>query len=385
MVALGCKYLRICHLNNCATGVATQHPVLRKNHFTGLPEMVMNYFGFVAEDVRAHLARLGVRSLAEIIGRTDLLHQLEGTTPVQHRLDLGPLIDGQGLAASVDTACTLPRNPMRDPAALASRISADADQAVAGGLGGCFEYAIANTDRAIGARLSGDVARVHGDHGMDGHPLLLKLHGAAGQSLGAWNAGGVHIELVGEANDGVGKGMAGGRIVVRPPADSPFASQDASIIGNTCLYGATDGELFAAGRAGERFAVRNSGALAVVEGAGDHCCEYMTGGVVAVLGKVGLNFGAGMTGGFAYVLDIERSFVDCYNHELVDILRISPEGMENYMQHLRKLVTRHVEYTGSAWGRQILREFRGLQYKFWLVKPKAASLAALAEELRSAA
>jgi glutamate synthase (NADPH/NADH) large chain len=385
MVALGCKYLRICHLNNCATGVATQHPVLRKDHFTGLPEMVMNYFGFVAQDVRSHLARLGVRSLAQIIGRTDLLQQLEGTTPVQHRLDLGALIDGQGLAANVDAACTLPRNPMRDPAALASRISADADEAVTRGLGGTFDYAIANTDRAIGARLSGDVARLHGDHGMDGHPVILKLHGAAGQSLGAWNAGGVHIDLVGEANDGVGKGMAGGRIIVRPPADSPFASQDASIIGNTCLYGATDGELFAAGRAGERFAVRNSGALAVVEGAGDHCCEYMTGGVVAVLGKVGLNFGAGMTGGFAYVLDLERDFVDCYNHELVDILRISPEGMENYMQHLRQLVTRHVEYTNSEWGRQILRDFRGLQYKFWLVKPKAASLAALADELRSAA
>jgi glutamate synthase (NADPH/NADH) large chain len=179
--------------------------------------------------------------------------------------------------------------------------------------------------------------------------------------------------------------MAGGRIVVRPPGDSPFASHEASIIGNTCLYGATDGELFAAGRAGERFAVRNSGALAVVEGAGDHCCEYMTGGVVAVLGKVGLNFGAGMTGGFAYVLDIERSFVDCYNHELVDILRISPEGMEHYMQHLRSLVVRHVELTGSDWGRRILADFRGLQYKFWLVKPKAASLSALAEELRSAA
>ncbi len=385
MVALGCKYLRICHLNNCATGVATQHPVLRKQHFIGLPEMVMNYFRFVAEDVRAHLARLGVRSLGEIVGRTDLLRQLEGTTPVQHRLDLGALIDGQGLGAEVDAACTLPRNPMRDPAALASRISADADEAVTRALGGTFAYAIANTDRAIGARLSGDVARLHGDHGMDAHPITLQLEGAAGQSLGAWNAGGVHIDLTGEANDGVGKGMAGGRIVVRPPADSPFASQDASIIGNTCLYGATDGELFAAGRAGERFAVRNSGALAVVEGAGDHCCEYMTGGVVAVLGKVGLNFGAGMTGGFAYVLDLERDFVDCYNHELVDILRISPEGMENYMQHLRQLVTRHVEYTGSAWGRQILRDFRGLQYKFWLVKPKAASLAALAEELRSAA
>ncbi|MBE1160261.1 glutamate synthase large subunit [Dyella acidiphila] len=385
MVALGCKYLRICHLNNCATGVATQHPVLRKDHFIGLPEMVMHYFTFVAQDVRAHLARLGVRSLGDIVGRSDLLEQLEGGTPVQHKLDLTPLIDGAGLSASSDFACTLARNPMRDEAELASRIATDTADAVATLGGGSFSYRIANTDRAIGARLSGDVARRHGDHGMDENPIELKLEGAAGQSLGAWNAGGVHIDLVGEANDGVGKGMAGGRIVVRPPADVPYASQDAAIIGNTCLYGATDGELYAAGRAGERFAVRNSGALAVVEGAGDHCCEYMTGGVVAVLGKVGLNFGAGMTGGFAYVLDLERDFVDCYNHELVDILRISPEGMENYMQHLRRLVTRHVELTGSDWGRQILRDFRGLQYKFWLVKPKAASLAVLAEELRRAA
>ncbi|HEX7817281.1 glutamate synthase large subunit [Dyella sp.] len=385
MVALGCKYLRICHLNNCATGVATQHAILRKEHFIGLPEMVMNYFRFIADDVRAHLARLGVRSLDEIIGRADLLEQVDGATPVQHKLDLSPLLDGATLGESVDFACTLERNPMRDGAALATRIGRDTQAAIAGKAGGEFAYDIVNTDRAIGARLSGDIARAHGDHGMDEAPIVLKLQGAAGQSLGAWNAGGLHIDLTGEANDGVGKGMAGGRIVVRPPLDSPFASQDAAIIGNTCLYGATDGELFAAGRAGERFAVRNSGALAVVEGAGDHCCEYMTGGVVAVLGKVGLNFGAGMTGGFAYVLDLERDFVDCYNHELVDILRISPEGMEHYMQHLRSLVTRHVEYTGSEWGRQILRDFRGLQYKFWLVKPKAASLAALAEELRSAA
>jgi glutamate synthase (NADPH) large chain len=385
MVALGCKYLRICHLNNCATGVATQHPVLRKEHFTGLPEMVMNYFRFVAEDVRAHLAQLGVRSLGEIVGRTELLEQIEGTTPVQHKLDLTPLIDGIGLSASSDFACTLPRNPVRDDAALASRIAVDTAPLVELGESGHFNYAIANTDRAIGARLSGAIARRHGDHGMDEQPISLRLEGAAGQSLGAWNAGGLHIDLTGEANDGVGKGMAGGRIVVRPPLDAPYASQDAAIVGNTCLYGATGGELFAAGRAGERFAVRNSGAMAVVEGAGDHCCEYMTGGVVAVLGKVGLNFGAGMTGGFAYVLDLERDFVDCYNHELVDILRISPEGMENYMQHLRGLVTRHAELTGSTWGRKILRDFRGLQYKFWLVKPKAASLAALAEELRVAA
>ena len=385
MVALGCKYLRICHLNNCATGVATQHPVLRKEHFTGLPEMAMNYFRFIANDVREHLARLGARSLAELVGRSELLAQRDDATPVRHGLDLAPLLDGSSLGAASDSACAMARNPMRDPAALAVRIEADTAPLVELGEGGRFGYAIVNTDRAVGARLSGAIARRHGDHGMDEHPIVLQLEGAAGQSLGAWNAGGLHIELTGEANDGVGKGMAGGRIVVRPPADSPFATQDASIIGNTCLYGATGGELFAAGRAGERFAVRNSGAVAVVEGAGDHCCEYMTGGVVAVLGKVGLNFGAGMTGGFAYVLDLERDFVDCYNHELVDILRISPEGMEHYMQHLRGLVTRHVECTGSDWGRQVLRDFRGLQYKFWLVKPKAASLAVLADELRSAA
>ncbi|MDE2315622.1 MAG: glutamate synthase large subunit, partial [Xanthomonadaceae bacterium] len=263
MVALGCKYLRICHLNNCATGVATQHPVLRKDHFTGLPEMVMNYFLFIANDVREHLARLGARSLAELIGRSELLAQRDDATPVRHGLDLAPLLDGRSLGAASDSACAMARNPMRDPAALAVRIEADTAPLVEMGEGGRFSYAIVNTDRAVGARLSGAIARRHGDHGMDEHPIVLQLEGAAGQSLGAWNAGGVHIELTGEANDGVGKGMAGGRIVVRPPADSPFATQDASIIGNTCLYGATGGELFAAGRAGERFAVRNSGAVAV--------------------------------------------------------------------------------------------------------------------------
>jgi glutamate synthase (NADPH/NADH) large chain len=385
MVALGCKYLRICHLNNCATGVATQHPLLRQKHFTGLPDMVMNYFRFVAEDVREHMARLGVRRLDELIGQSGRLEQQPGITPGHRQLDLSPLIAEDGLGGKVDFACTLARNPMRDPASLAMRIGEDTRDAVAQGLGGHFRYPVANTDRAIGARLSGEVARRWGDAGMAGQPIVLALEGSAGQSLGAWNAGGVQIELIGEANDGVGKGMAGGRIVVRPPADSPFASQDASIIGNTCLYGATGGELYAAGRAGERFAVRNSGALAVVEGTGDHCCEYMTGGIVAVLGRTGLNFGAGMTGGFAYVLDLERDFVDCYNHELVDIVRISPEGMEHYMQHLRGLVARHAEATGSAWGRRVLVDFRGLLQRFWLVKPKAASLDALTAELRSAA
>ncbi len=348
MVALGCKYLRICHLDHCATGIATQNETLRRDHFIGLPEMVMNYFRFVAEDVREHLGQLGVRSPGELVGRCDLLSHLEGTTPVHKQLDLSRLISFGGVGADVDSTCTLPRNPMRDEAALAMRIAHGAEPLVVLGSGATFLYTIASTDRAIGARLSGDVARRWGDHGVP-EPIILQLEGGAGQSLGAWNTGGVQIELTGEANDGVGKGMTGAPILVRPAPESAFASQKASILGNTCLYGVTGGELFAAGRAGERFGVRNSGAMAVIEGAGDDCCEYMTGGVVAVLGACGLNFGAGMTGGFAYVLDLERNFVDCYNHELVDIVRISGEGMEHHMQHLRSLIARHAELTGSAW------------------------------------
>ncbi|WP_347260334.1 glutamate synthase large subunit [Rudaea sp.] len=380
MVALGCKYLRICHLNSCATGVATQNDELRKKHYDGPPEQVQNFFRFVAEDVRQHMARLGARRLDEIIGRTDLLAQRKGATVKQNKVDLAPLL-GSGLAGTVP-GCAAAPIPQSD---LAKRIAADTKAAVENATGGEFRYAVVNTDRSIGARLSGDVARRHGDAGMAANPVTLRLSGAAGQSLGAWNAGGVHIVLDGEANDGVGKGMAGGRIVVRPPRDAGFPSHESSIVGNTCLYGATGGEFYAAGRAGERFAVRNSGALAVVEGVGDHCCEYMTGGTVVVLGRCGVNFGAGMTGGYAFVFDEARDFVDRYNHELVDITRISHEGMENYWQHLRNLLLGYVDATGSAWGQRIVEEFRELVHKFWLVKPKAASLDALAEELRRAA
>jgi len=220
---------------------------------------------------------------------------------------------------------------------------------------------------------------------MAADPIKAHFSGTAGQSFGVWNAGGVELTLTGDANDYVGKGMAGGSIAVRPPIGSAFRSHEASIVGNTCLYGATGGKLFAAGRAGERFAVRNSGALAVVEGAGDHCCEYMTDGVVLVLGKVGLNFGAGFTGGLAYVLDVDRDFVDRYNHELIDIHRVSAEGFENYRQHLHRLIGRHRELTGSIWAQQILDEFRDYIGKFWLVKPKAASIESLTETLRRAA
>ncbi len=385
MIAMGCKFLRICHLNTCATGVATQLDVLRRKHFVGTAERVMRYFRFVAEDVRVHLARLGVRRLEDLVGRVDLVRQRDDLGGKHARIDVAPLLNAAGFVDGDAQVCSGARNVPRDPGSLAARIAEDTRFAVEHKRGGEFRYAVRNTDRSLGARLSGEVARRHGDRGMEAHPIVLRLSGSAGQSLGAWNAGGVHIVLEGEANDGVGKGMAGGRIVVHPPKDAGFVARDAVILGNTCLYGATGGELYAAGCAGERFAVRNSGALAVVEGSGDHTCEYMTGGIVVVLGRTGINFGAGMTGGFAYVLDTERDFVDRYNHELIDIQRISPEGMENHLQHLSGLIAAHVRATGSEWGAQIQSHFRDLLQKFWLVKPKAASVESLIDELRRAA
>ena len=381
MVALGCKYLRICHLNSCATGVATQNELLRRKHFLGAPEMAENFFRFVADDVREILASLGAASLGDIVGRTELLQQLDGVTTKHGRLDLSPLLDHDALQSAASLGCVAPLHQSD----LAAHIAEATRENVRAGKSGHFHFAIENTDRAIGARLAGDIARRYGDTGLKDQAITLELTGAAGQSFGAWNAPGMHLALRGEANDGVGKGMAGGRIIVRPPSDAAFASQETPIVGNTCLYGATGGEFFAAGRAGERFGVRNSGALAVVEGVGDHGCEYMTGGTVVVLGRSGLNFGAGMTGGFAYVLDLERDFVDRYNHELVDINRISLEGMENHLQHLRSLLRAHCEHTASAWGQKLFSDFREVLHKVWLVKPKAASLDALSDELRRAA
>jgi glutamate synthase (NADPH/NADH) large chain len=385
MVALGCKYLRICHLNNCATGVATQDARLRAQHFTGLPEMVMNYFRFVVQETREWMAALGVRRLEDLIGRTEYLTILEGTTAKQRGLDLTPLLADGGAPADAPRFCTEARNVPHDEGALAARMLANLRDAIAAERGGEYRFEVRNYDRAIGAALSGEIARSHGDHGLRHAPITLRLTGVAGQSFGAWNASGLHLYLEGDANDYVGKGMAGGRIVLRPPAGAAFAAHETPIMGNTCLYGATGGELYAAGRAGERFAVRNSGAIAVIEGAGDHCCEYMTGGVVTVLGRTGMNFGAGFTGGFAYVLDLDRDFVDRYNHELIDIHRLSNEGMEGQLQHLRWQIQRHVEETGSAWGQRILDEFRDYVGKFWVVKPRAASLDSLIDALKRAA
>ena len=382
MIALGCKYLRICHLNNCATGIATQDDRLRADHFTGLPERVEHFFRGLAEEVRGYLAQLGARTLGEIVGRTDLLRQVDTLAATGERIDLSLLLAGDGLVHGGH--CGTPA--LAAPAdGLSARLDAELDTVIAGKLGGRFAHAIRNTDRSIGARLSGRIARLHGDHGMRDAPIDLQFSGTAGQSFGAFLASGLQLALEGEANDYVGKGMAGGRIVIRPPADATFVACDTPILGNTCLYGATGGELYAAGHAGERFAVRNSGAVAVVEGVGDHCCEYMTGGVVAVLGRTGLNFGAGFTGGMAYVLDLERDFVDRYNHELIDILRINNEGFEAHRSHLTDLLETHAALTGSVFAQRILDDFRDFLGKFWLVKPKAASIESLVDGLRRAA
>jgi len=260
LVALGCKYLRICHLNNCATGVATQNNVLRSEYFIGLPEMVINFFRFIAEEVRVLLAELGVAKLEDLIGRVDLLELKAGETRRQQQLDLAPIVSDAGLAQDVPRFCTDLRNHPFDQAELSKQMLKETLSAIEGKSGGSFEFRIRNHHRTIGAMLSGEIARRYGNDGMRDAPLDILLRGTAGQSLGAWNVAGLNLNLIGDANDYVGKGMAGGRIVIRPSTAATYQARDTAIIGNTCLYGATGGHLYAAGQAGERFAVRNSGA-----------------------------------------------------------------------------------------------------------------------------
>lgn len=377
MVALGCKYLRICHLNNCATGVATQQDRLRKDHYIGTVDMAMNFFKFIAEETREWMAKLGVRSLSELIGRVDLLEALEGNTSKQKLLDLGPIVHTDELLESKPQFCQVERNAPWDKGALAEKIVAEVLPNIEAKKAGEFSYTITNCDRSIGARISGEIAKRHGDQGMAATPLKINLVGVAGQSLGVWNAGGLEIYLEGDANDYVGKGMAGGKIVLTPPKVSKFKSHLTSIMGNTCLYGATGGKLFAAGKAGERCGVRNSGAHVVVEGAGDHCCEYMTGGVITVLGETGVNFGAGMTGGFAYVLDENKTFAGKHNKESVVAIGLDDARLVEHKSYLRSVIEEYVSETNSEWGVQLLRNFEATSSSFVLVKPIAADISSL--------
>jgi glutamate synthase (NADPH/NADH) large chain len=374
MVALGCKFLRICHLNNCATGVATQDEVLREQFFKGLPEQVMNYFKFIAHDVREILARLGVESLTAIIGRTDLLVQVDGLTAKQSKLDLSPII--APVVAGENTALhQTENNTAFDKGQLNQKILASTSDAITHSKGGEYRFAIQNTDRSVGASLSGEIARQHGDQGMAATPITLRFSGTAGQSFGVWNAGGLHMVLTGDANDYVGKGMAGGKLTIKPPVGVEYASHKTMIMGNTCLYGSTGGKLFACGRAGERFAVRNSGCHAVVEGTGDHACEYMTGGIVTILGDIGVNFGAGMTGGFAYILDEANDLDIRLNKESIEIIAI--EELIIHQEHLRGIISQHHEETGSLRAQQILQDFDNYAPLFKLIKPTATDVKTL--------
>jgi len=374
MIALGCKFLRICHLNNCATGVATQDEVLRDQFFKGLPEQVMNYFRFIARDVREILAKLGVESLTAIIGRTDLLTQVSGISAKQQKLDLTPII--APVIAKENTALyQTEENKTFDEGKLNKEILAITSDAVAHSNGGEFRFNIQNTDRSVGAMLSGEIARHHGDQGMSATPITIHLSGTAGQSFGVWNAGGLHMILTGDSNDYVGKGMAGGKLTIKSPKGVEYLSHKTMIMGNTCLYGATGGKLYASGRAGERFAVRNSGCHAVVEGTGDHACEYMTGGIVTILGKTGINFGAGMTGGFAYVLDEKDDLNIRLNKESIELLSI--ENLAIHQEHLRGIINQHFEETGSLRAQEILHDFNKFSLLFKLIKPIAIDVKTL--------
>ena len=375
MVALGCKYLRICHLNNCATGVATQDETLRRDHYHGLPERVMNYFRFIAQETRELMAQLGVRKLTDLIGRTDLLVRIEGTTARQQKLDLSDLLVSPVPHEGAALFCSQ-TNPPFDKGELNRRILEDTRTCVQTQQSRAFYYDIRNTDRSVGAALSGFVAELYGNSGIAASPLKLHFTGTAGQSFGVWNAAGIELTLTGDANDYVGKGMAGGQIVLHPHPGSAFAAHDTTIAGNTCLYGATGGKFYAAGRAGERFAVRNSGALAVVEGVGDNGCEYMTGGIVCVLGKTGINFAAGMTGGFAYLYDEDGTAAGRVNPEMAETRDIS--GLPVLQEHLRGMLEDHRRLTGSARADALLREWTEQAGRFILVKPKSADIHALA-------
>ena len=370
MVALGCKFLRICHLNNCATGVATQDETLRKEYFAGLPQMVVNYFTCVAQEVREIMAGLGIEKFEDLIGRTDLLEALPGETQKQNKLQLSGILASSGTKSQHPSYCVAENTPL-DRGELNRQIVADTEQMIEGKTGGRLYYEIRNTDRSTGATLSGNVAERHGNQGMATDPIRLQFNGTAGQSFGVWNAGGVNLHLIGDANDYVGKGMTGGKITIHPPKGVSYISHESAIMGNTCLYGATGGKLLAAGCAGERFAVRNSGALAVIEGAGDNACEYMTGGVVVILGDTGVNFGAGMTGGFAYLLDENDDLRERMNGELIEALDID---MPIHIENLRGLVNDHFEQTQSERSQQILAEFDAWLPKFKLVKPKTSDV-----------
>jgi glutamate synthase (NADPH/NADH) large chain len=381
LIAAGCVMMRKCHLNTCPVGVATQDPVLRKR-FKGQPEHVINYFFFVAEEVRELMAAMGFRTFNEMIGQMQMLDKRQ---VVEHwkakGLDFSRLFHKPEAPADVAIYHCEPQDH-RIHDILDRTLIAQAQPALDRGAPVRISATIRNTDRTAGAMLSGEVARRYDHEGLPDDTIHVALKGTAGQSFGAWLTRGITFELEGEANDYVGKGLSGGRIVIKPPADAGIVPEESIIVGNTVLYGAIEGECYFRGVAGERFAVRNSGAVAVIEGAGDHCCEYMTGGVVVVLGRTGRNFAAGMSGGIAYVLDEDGTFETRCNLAMVELEPVLEEAeiaerayhhlhdLESHgrvdvmadmtrfdAERLRRLISLHARYTGSRRAAEILADW----------------------------
>ncbi len=410
LIAAGCIMMRKCHLNTCPVGVATQDPVLRAR-FTGQPEHVVNYMFFVAEELREIMAEMGFRTLSEMVGRVD---RLDMTRMHRHWKARGINLDRLLHKPELADDATLNHTGVQDHglgAAMDNALIADSNAAITARTPVQLDYQIRNVNRTVGAMLSGEIAKAHGHEGLPVDTIRVNLTGVAGQSFGAWLAHGVTLDLVGDANDYVGKGMSGGRIIVRPPETAPRNAGENIIVGNTVLYGAIAGEAYFSGVAGERFAVRNSGAIAVVEGAGDHACEYMTGGVVVVLGATGRNFAAGMSGGVAYVYDPDGNFSQLVNHAQVDLLPVSGEadsdegmgrpqqrgssvndfGMGDMLLHdaerLRILIERHQLHTGSAVAGELLGDWDKALSHFVKVMPRdyRGALEALAAEREEAA
>jgi glutamate synthase (ferredoxin) len=381
MIAEGCIMARVCHTNNCPVGVATQKEALRKR-FTGIPEHVVNFFLFVAEEVRQLMSVLGVARMEDLIGRTDLLKARPVQLAKTKALDLSCLLDA--IPAAADRAWLQhDLEAHGNGPILEDQLLADAElmAAIEGHGRAARTLAIVNTDRSVCARIGGEIAARHGNRGFQGQ-LDLTFEGAGGQSFGAFAVQGMNVRLVGEANDYVGKGINGGRITVVPPAGGNDPGSQV-ILGNTCLYGATGGELFALGRAGERFAVRNSGTRTVVEGAGDHCCEYMTGGVVVVLGSTGRNVGAGMTGGVTFLLDETGGVAERVNPEIVAIHSLTTPEQEAL---LKPLLEAHCEATGSSKAAAILADWNSWKARFKvLVPPSEKANVGLAEREQVAA
>ncbi|MFZ4620663.1 MAG: glutamate synthase-related protein, partial [Bacteroidota bacterium] len=365
LIAMGCIMMRKCHLNTCPVGIATQDPELRKK-FTGTPEHVINFLFFIADEVREIMAKLGFRTIDEMIGRVDMLQQRKDVDHWKAKgVDLSSILKQPTVPLRIGRRCLIPQdhglNEAIDYQLLEqTKIALEEKKPVE------ISVPIRNVHRTVGALLSGRIAKYYGAEGLPESTIKINFNGSAGQSFGAFLSKGVTLTLEGDANDYVGKGLSGGKIIIFPPKNSTFVPEDNSIVGNVVLYGATSGEAYFAGKAGERFAVRNSGATVVVESVGANGCEYMTNGVVVILGKTGKNFAAGMSGGYAFVLDEDGEFASkMCNKSIVDLDTLN-EKDDMLLQHL---IGNHATLTGSRRGKMILDNWGTFRSKFVKVFP----------------